>query len=357
MYNFISVNKTLYSYILLKYQGGNQLAYQNNILERTLIQNNILDLEKKYFKHIEDLVNSPNFLNNLLDTEAQIQNNYSRLKDVWNVKNLLKIPAERLVRYNIYKEFDFITGYYASPVSSDIGVKTEEAILNIDIKTIDTKGNSTDVQPIIFEHNQFSFKNKNLDPYNEFECFPVSSNLPSIDPYTDLPILTYVVKFIYTDNKKSFSLYRGNKHYSIAVACIPNGELSNLFDYDIVSNFKDYKYYNIKSDPYFLPKTIVAKKDAPPNFTKPDIFYDYVQSAIDIDANWTKIYGRSKPGYYDPNQEIPWFLVERGKGPNKIYTLEPVKKGNAARIPNSILKERYDSNNDPWCGYKTFTIK
>ena len=54
MYNFISVNKTLYSYILLKYQGGNQLAYQNNILERTLIQNNILDLEKKYFKHIED---------------------------------------------------------------------------------------------------------------------------------------------------------------------------------------------------------------------------------------------------------------------------------------------------------------
>ena len=70
MYNFISVNKTLYSYILLKYQGGNQLAYQNNILERTLIQNNILDLEKKYFKHIEDLVNSPNFLNNLLDTEA-----------------------------------------------------------------------------------------------------------------------------------------------------------------------------------------------------------------------------------------------------------------------------------------------
>lgn len=333
------------------------MAYQNNELERTSMQNNILDLEKKYFKHIEDLVNSTSFLNNLIDTEAQIKDNYTKLKEIWDVKNILKIPAERLMRYHVYREFDFITGYYPSPISSDIGIKTKDAIINIDIKTIDTDGNSPDVQPIQFEHNQISFKNKNLDPCKEFEGFPVKSNLPSIDPYTGLPILTYVVKFIYTDDEdeKSFSLCRDNKYYSIAVACIPNGELSNLFDYDIVSNFKDYKYYNIESDPYFLPKKICAKNDAPTDFTNPDKFYNYVESKINIDPTWIKIDGRSKPGYYDLNKQIPWFLVER-KSPNKVYRLEAVKKGNAARISSLILEKRYDSNDDPWCGYKTFTL-
>lgn len=335
------------------------MSYQNKDMKCSNLQNTILDLEEKYFKHITNLICSQNFKDDLLAIEKSIQNNYTSIKKTWDQKNLFKIPAERIMRYHVYNNFDFITGFYPSPISCDIAIKTNDAIINIDVKTIDSNGNKPDIKPLPFEHNQTSFINVNLDGCCEFDGFPIKSNLPTIDPDSGLPILTYIVKFIYSDDGSSFTLYRDSDYYTISIACVPNGELSELFNYDIVSNFKDYKYYSHTSGDYFTPKKILTEDSKPEDFTKcKSTFYDTVESYLDIDSSWIKITGRSKFGYYDPINNVPWFMVRRGKSKKDyVYNLEAVKDGDTARINTDYLEKRYNSNKNEWNGYIKLYLK
>lgn len=333
------------------------MGCQNKNMYCSDLQNNILDLEKKYFWKIQELINDPEFFKSLLLSEEQIQVDYYNLKKIWNSKNIFKIPAERLMQYYVHEKFDFIEGYYPSPISSDIGIVTSDAIINIDVKTIDVVGNSGDINTIQFEHNQISFKNKNLYESGLFKGFPIKSNIPSIDTYTGLPILTYIVKFIYSDDGNSFSLYRGDGYYTISIACIPNGELSEIFDYDLVTNFKDYKYYNSTSGEYYTPKKIISESNKPHNFLQCDIFYDIVESNIQIDPSWSKIFVGNRPGYYDPKNDVPWVVVRKGNSKeNYVYYLYAVKEGNTARICTDYIRERYDSSGQLWYGYVKFRI-
>ena len=61
-----------------------------------------------------------------------------------------------------------------------------------------------------------------------------------------LAVLAYVIKIVYRDDNTQFNISRttnvGGKP-SIILVNIPNGELSNFFDKDIIVNFKTYKYY------------------------------------------------------------------------------------------------------------------
>ena len=65
----------------------------------------VLDLEEKYFSILWNLFTSNDFINDLKVIEKEIQNQYSFLDKTWNLKNKLKIPAERLARQYIYKIF------------------------------------------------------------------------------------------------------------------------------------------------------------------------------------------------------------------------------------------------------------
>lgn len=316
------------------------MAFQNNSILKSEYENKILDLEAKYFRKIKNILDSKLFLDDLLLIEKEIREKYDEYKSTWDLKNKLKIPAERLVRHHIYMNmYNEITGIYPSPVSSDIGVKVnDEAIVCVDIKTLDTVGNSVDISSTSVEPNQVSFNNKNY-PY-----IKTTSNLKSIDHYSRLPVLTYIVKIIYSDDNHSFRLSRITKP-SLVLVCVPNGEISKLFDYNIIQNFKTYSYYSDKDD-------IAFKEIYIPESVKKDNYDSFVQSKCIDEMGFAKVNLDGKVAYYDHKKQAIWWRTSK----NKKACIRAVKSGSTARIINEILKNRLDSNGKRWCGYVEMQI-
>ncbi|CEN83427.1 DUF2787 family protein [Paraclostridium sordellii] len=320
-------------------------------------QKNILDLEKTYFEKIWNICTSKDFENDLKKIETYISNNYDLLSDTWDLKNKIKIPAERLLRYHIYTKLsNEIIGIYPSAISGDIGFITKNAIISLDAKTIDMVGNKGDTKYLQFENNQSSFKNYGLDKCSSigYNGVAVDTYLPAFDTYDGktLPVLTFFLSINYIDDKQTFKLNREKATGSIVLKCLPNGELSNLFDKDIVLNFKTYTYY-AKKDGY-SPIEIGNYNDVK-EYLSDEKFYTYTKDKVNPD--WEKIEGRTKKGYYCKKEDIAWFPVKRKKGNDQIYFLEAVKGGNTARVENETIKKRFDSNDNEWIGYKTTVIK
>jgi len=320
------------------------MSLQNKSMQRTAMQNKILDMEMKYFKILEKVFLSDSFVDDLLTIEKEIRENYPKFKETWNLKNKLKVPAERLVRHHIYTQLhDIITGIYPSPISSDMGIMTNDCILCVDVKTIDTIGNSVDTKSTQVEPNQISFLNTNHD------YIPTVSNLESIDHYTRRPVLTYVVKIIYTDDDYSFKLSRSGKP-TIVLACIPNGELSNLFDYDIIKNFKTYNYYTEQDRPEFQVHYIPAQYTD--KASQQDYVLDYCTNTKHFQHMLIETDKQTKDAYFDAAHRVIWWLTSHQNKP----AIKAVKSGSTARLNNDVLRERYDSTNHEWIGYIERTI-
>lgn len=311
---------------------------QDTSKPRTRKQNEILDLEKKYFSILEKVFSSSAFNNDLLLIEKEIRENYPKFINVWNLKNKLKVPAERLVRHHIYMSLsNLITGIYPSPISSDIGFLTDDCVICIDVKTVDTVSNIADIKSTQVEPNQISFRNTN------HSYVTTTSNLESIDHYSRKPVLTYVLKIIYTDDDYSFQLARGITP-SVVLVCIPNGELSNLFNFDIIKSFKTYNYFTESDDEYFTPVII-------PNEFIDDDQTSYIERYC-IDKGFVKVEIPNKTAYYDGIHHCIWWQTSHKNRP----AIKAVKSGSTARLENEILKDRYDSNNNSWYGYKELSI-
>ena len=323
----------------------------------------ILDLEKKYMEILWNLFTSNEFIQDLKDIELEIQRNYNFLQHTWELKNKIKVPAERLTRQYIYKELShLIKKIYPSAVSSDIAFLTEDAVLNIDIKTLDTVGNAGDIKNLQFENNQSSFINKNLDVDERYpnSGVKVECLLPTKYSYgglNDLPMLTFFFTIVYSDNGSSFKLCRTGNFETMYLKCLPNGIISQLFDNDIVDNFKTYTYLEHKHgfDPVYLTddKNLINQK---------------IREYISNNPNFIEIKGRTKTGAYNPNQIHPkyningvsWFPVSRQDKINKSiyhYYLEAAYKGNTNRITNNKLLVRYDSHDQEWKGILTKKIE
>lgn len=321
------------------------MSSQQTNIRRTSMQNTILDLEKKYFDILTNIVDSESFKDDLLTIEKEIRENYPRYRDVWNLKNKIKIPAERLVRHHIYTQLqDSIIGVYPSPISSDLGVMTDDCILCVDVKTLDTHGNAGDIDSTAVEPNQLSFQNTN-HPYIQ-----AASNLDSIDHYTRRPVLTYVIKIIYTDNNYSFRLSRENKP-TLILTCIPNGELSNLFDFDIIQNFKTYSYYSEDDNPDYAFHVIPEGYRQPAN-RKREYAADFCVNTKHYQQVFIEFNNSRKPAYFDPVHRVTWWLTSEKNKP----VIKAVKSGATTRLRNAFLEERYDSNNIAWTGYIERTI-
>ena len=87
-------------------------------------EKNILNLEKKYFEIIYNIISHEDFFKDLALIEKEISDNYSKFDGLWNLKNKIKIPAERVVRHHLYvKMVERIKGIFPSPLSSDFGIK------------------------------------------------------------------------------------------------------------------------------------------------------------------------------------------------------------------------------------------
>lgn len=318
------------------------MGLQRTDIQRNAYENNILNLEKKYFELILEVIQSSEFKQDLLLIEKEIKDNYAEYRDIWDLKNKIKVPAERLTRHHIYTKWhDIIKGIYPSPVSSDVGIKTDDAVICIDLKTIDTHGNSGDTSSTAVENNQTSFNNRNY-PY-----IPTISNLKSIDHYSRLPVLTYIIKIIYTDNSYNFSLSRED-YPTIVVTCIPNGEISKLFDYNIIENFKTYNYYSQRDGDYFVSIPI------PSGLTnsEQDQFVENF-CLVESERDYTKVRIGTKPAYLDLATRILWWKTSE----RNTKVIRPVKSGGSVRFSNEILKRRYDESNRAWLGYIEFVLE
>ena len=334
------------------------------VTEERIAMAKVLDLEKKYFNILWELFTSNEFIHDLKTIEIEIQKQYAYLQHTWELKNKLKIPAERLVRQYIYKELSHLISHiYPSAVSSDIAFITEDAVINLDVKTLDSVGNRGDIFNLQFENNQSSFINKNLDMDSRFpnSGVKVECMLPMEYSYDDgdkLPVLTYFLTVVYSDNKRSFKLCREADTPTIFLKCLPNGIISALFDFDIVDNFKTYDYLDHKHG--CLP--IYLTDDA--------TLLDYeVEKFIRAHSDqFVLIRGRTKVGAFAFNQVHPkqgtigisWFPVSRQDKLDKEirrYYLEAVNKGNTNRVSNDKLIQRFDSNDNSWYGLKKKNIE
>lgn len=320
------------------------MGKQLTTVKHTEMQNHILNLEKKYFTVLERVFTSKPFIDDLLLIEKETRENYPKFQNTWNLKNKIKVPAERLVRHHVYTELhDIITGIYPSPISSDLGIMTEDCVLCIDVKTIDTVGNSIDISSTQVEPNQISFQNTN------HKYIQTVSNLESIDHYSRRPVLTFVIKIIYTDDNYSFKLSRVSKP-SLVLVCIPNGELSNLFENDIIKNFKTYSYYTEQDNPSFVSKIIPSCYDTPEK--RKDYVAEYCTNTMNFLQTVVQTDSRSKNAYFDAINRCLWWETSINKKP----AIRAVKSGSTARLSNEYLRERYDSSNNPWVGYKHLPI-
>lgn len=322
----------------------------------------VLDLEKKYFDILWKLFTSKKFLEDLKVIEQEIQKQYAYLQHTWELKNKLKVPAERLVRQYIYKNLaKLVKHIYPSAVSSDIAFITKDAVINLDVKTLDSVGNRGDIFNLQFENNQSSFENINLDVDERYpnSGVKVECMLPKEYSYNNgqaLPMLTYFLTIVYSDNGKEFKLCREDAVQSIYLKCLPNGFTSILFDYDIVNNFKTYTYLEHKHGftPVYLTDDI-TEVDAK------------VEEFVKANPDFVLIKGRTKIGAYCEKQVHPkynvqgvsWFWVSRQDKINKSvhrYYLEAAYKGNTSRLNNEKLVNRYDSKDKPWIGMKKYKI-
>ncbi|MBQ3321196.1 hypothetical protein IJG71_03700 [Candidatus Saccharibacteria bacterium] len=319
----------------------------------------VLDLEKKYFDILWGLFTSEKFLNDLEIIEKEIQKQYDFLQLTWELKNKLKVPAERLVRQYVYKDLAHLVKHiYPSAVSSDCAFLTDDAVINIDIKTLDKDGNIGDIKNLQFENNQSSFENINLDidPKILNSGVKVECLLPKEYSYNNekpLPVLTYFFTVVYEDNRESFKLNRDDGLKTIYLKCLPNGFVSPLFNYDIVNNFKTYTYFgrNHGFPPVFLTddRNKVEEK---------------VKEFVENNPDFILINGRQKIGAFNIAQEHPkygtkgvsWFPVSRKNGDKNDYYLEAVYKGNTSRLDNDKIEIRYDSEDNLWHGVKKFKL-
>lgn len=329
------------------------MSKQHIDLERTNEQNRILDLEEKYMNIIEKIVTSNNFLKDLKNIESETQEYYEILQEVWGKKNKIKEASERLLRHHMYTTFKDAETFYPSPVSCDIALELDDVILNIDVKTIDKIGNRGELNSIQLEHNQTSFKNKFVEGAGSFSGLRVKANLQSIDPRSNKPVLTYLVKIGYSDDGNGiFKLINETSYPSIVVTCLPNGQLSDLFENDLFLNFKDYIYYDAHDGEYYKPKYITSKNEF--NSLSDNSKFVLINQKIDIPEEWEKIIKKNKIGYYDKERKKIWYSVPKKKNNHWEIYLMAVKYGNTARFDALSLEKRYNSRNEEWLGERKY---
>jgi hypothetical protein len=295
----------------------------------------VRDLEKKYMDKIWEIVSSNNFSEDLIKIESFIKANYRDLNERYQIKNKLQLAAERLMYFYMHKELN-IQKIYCSPISSDLAFYTDDALINIDAKTIDLAGNPGDDNWVQFGPHQITFTNKTF--FNrridnvDFKGMGLKPGLPEIDPETNLPCLTFFVGITYKDDGDGFDISH------IKVTCVPNGKIIRE-DYsdEVISNFKTYKYLKehaatIQGEEY-IPK---AK-----NIAIPSTWIPFSLNGRGRDDAW---FDRTLMGPFDHTRNVVWKIIAK-----KYHVC---LGGDTARISPELIKNRTCANGTSWIGVK-----
>lgn len=320
------------------------MAKQDITIKTTDEQKVLLDLEKKYFLALKNIISTEDFRADLLAVETEIKYNYDKLNSTWKIKNKIKVAAERLVCHHVYKNLmPKIIGIYESPISSDLGIVFDDCVLCVDCKTLDTVSNCTDINYTSVEVNQTSFDNSN-HPITATE-----SNLQTRSKVSRLPVLTYIIKIIYTDDNVRFDVSRSTNidgKPSLVLVCIPNGELSNLFNKDLIENFKTYKYYTEKDGSQYTPVPILNSSEEKEVWTR-----NYCLSKRYKEIKIPQKRG-SKVVYFDAIHKCYWTCTSD----KKTKMIRAILRGDSMRYNNDYLRDRFDSENNAWAGYEEMDL-
>lgn len=288
----------------------------------------IKDLEKKYMSKIVNIFNSKEFKNNLSELEEFIVNHYKFLDQNWGEKNKAKVGVERLIRYHAYKYLD-VKNVYPSPLSPDMGVELDDAILCIDAKTIDMVGNPNDDKSIHFQKAQITFENKPLYEKkisNDLD-YPGVLFPPYLLPYyKSKPCLSYFITVNYYDDGNSFKLSH------ICICNMPHKQVVEIdFDNDILDNYKTYEYL-VKAKAMPLGKA-------------------YLPSPKVMDG-WKEFKINNTQAYIDPHARHP--ITKSICARKKIdKQWKVVLYGGSARVYKPKLTARQDSSGNNWIGLIT----
>ena len=305
------------------------------IIEKNSNHEVILNLERYYFCELEKIFKSQDFIDNLLTMQEWITLNYPNMAS-YGKANKCQLACQRLINYAVLKNLKEITGVYNSAISSDIAFETNNAIVNIDSKTVSSTGNKNDFESLFFGPNQSSFKNKNIgvSRNNNYPGLPVNFQMPSIDILNKKPVLTFFLMLKYTDNGEKFDWYSHKGKPNARFICIPNGELSYLFKNEIISNVKTYEYgTELNKNNKKVAKTLPLSKDL-------------------NDENFIPIKVKTKKGFYNLSTKETWLETDIKGG--KIY--KQAISTHSCRIDFFTLKDRYDSNQTYWKGVSSWNI-
>jgi hypothetical protein len=342
---------------------GTQLKLSTVSIEDTLKKEIglILELEKKYQSLLWKIFSSRSFVDDLIFIENEIIKNYSYLSANYDIKNKFKIPAERLARYYIYNSNLNnglnVKNIFPSPISGDLAFITEDAVINIDIKTLDINGNRNDIGNLQFLPNQSSFEHINVGTHPNYSNSGI--NVGGILPkkYNKLPVLTYFLTLVYDDNpsQNAFSISRNNEYKTIHLINLPNGITSCLFENELLNNFKTYNYFKAKNG--FQP--VLLQKNSNLKSANDEVIRLFSQN-----QNYSLFNMGSKVGCLDLNNYHPnygtlitWVPVSRKNGAQYDFYLEAISSGDTNRVDEKKLKVRFDSVDSYWLGLNTLTIE
>ena len=238
----------------------------NDFNSYTKEQKKVLDLEKKYFNILFKIFSHQNFGDELRAIMNDINSDWKREHEFWGKANVVELAVERHINYIIYNDSslkNIIQSIYPSVISSDTAFVTNDAVINIDSKTISVSGNKNDWTRQTVGCNQTSFDNKlNFFSKTKNLSVPITSLLKSY--HKSKPVLSFFLSTLYYSDDKNQkdswyldSKYKNKPYYSdktkdktivkeiflknIKFSCMPHNELSSLFEYNIIAGVKSYK--------------------------------------------------------------------------------------------------------------------
>lgn len=303
-----------------------------NIIPKNQTEIKILDLEKEYFQRLANIFHNSSFAQNMHDMSAWVNANYLYLLSKYSKANKVDIATQRLINFQVMKNLKNIINVYASPISSDIAYETTDAILLIDSKTNSELKNKNDFyEDFHYGPNQTSFNHENFGKTNNFPGIPVHCDLPTIDPVTSKPILTFFLITSYYDDIKNQTFFWSKTNPNIRLICLPNGEISHYFKNNIVCNAKDYKYFKHNRSGKTVEKTLGKNHSFPKN-------------AIKISTGHGP---RSNDGYFLPSTKETWIYIKAARKP--VYKM-PITLHERRTLIDTI-EDRYDSNGNLWKGH------
>ena len=221
--------------------------------------NQIIELEKKYQEKLNNLITSELFLSDLRKIEAEIKQNYSLLKNTYQIKQKFTAALERILCIRIPKILDFKEAF-PLPISSDVALMNDEVILWVDAKSYDRHGNAGDEEDIVIGINQLtsvlSHKKMKINSisgddfiFPGFTIYPPILNGFPEAIYKGKPILSFVISLWCYDDGTDVDLKK------IEVDCIPHFLVYEYsYKSEILSNTKNYKYTeNVINDETLKP--------------------------------------------------------------------------------------------------------